>query len=79
MVHALLIAASLVAATPQTIATSESSISVRVTGQGRPMTLSPGFVSSGDVRASVAEYYPAFLLKKMDPFMLKQSVMRPRP
>src|SRR5262249_12594699 len=46
MVHGLLLAASLA-----------SSISVQVTGHGRPMILIPGFVSSGDVWSSVVDHY----------------------
>jgi pimeloyl-ACP methyl ester carboxylesterase len=58
MVHALLTVVSLAAAaTPHMTATSESSITVRVTGEGRPMILIPGFVSSGDVWTSVVDHY----------------------
>jgi pimeloyl-ACP methyl ester carboxylesterase len=58
MFHGLLIAAALLGATPQATSTlPPSSITVEVTGHGRPMILIPGFVSSGAVWKTVVDHY----------------------
>lgn len=58
MVHGWVVAVGLLAAAPQGgPAAPPSSITVEVTGRGRPMILIPGFLSSGLVWKDVVEHY----------------------
>ncbi len=58
MTHGWLLMAALLAGAPAPpIAPTASSITVEVTGHGRPMILIPGFVSSGTVWKDVVDHY----------------------